>query len=111
MEPIDCNLSLKTKSPALNFADFVTRHLLTQDDHENGDDPEVAAPEVELVNVIELDQDDGGEDQDGGSDQEEDVAQVQVLLVLGGLPLHHRQRRLCRAGPHQRHGQAVRGDR
>lgn len=52
-------------------------------------------PKVQLVDVIKLDEDDGREDEDGRGDEQEDVAEIQKLLVLCRLPLHHRQ---CRFG-------------
>ena len=72
-------------------------------DHVGGHDCEVGWPEVELVDVVELHEYDGREDEDGGGDEEEDVAQVEVLLVFGGLALHHRQSRLVRSWSEHRH--------
>jgi len=56
--------------------------------------------------VVELDQDDCSEDDQSGGDHQKDVGHVQELLVLGRLLLHHRQRRLLRAGSEHRHFRA-----
>ena len=69
-------------------------------------DAEVGRPEVQLVDVVELDEDDCSEDDQSGGDHQKDVGHVQELLVLGRLLLHHRQRRLLRAGSEHRHFRA-----
>ena len=54
--------------------------------------------------MIELDEHGRREDDEGGGDEQEDVADVQELLILRRLPLHHRQRRPLRPRPEHRHG-------
>jgi len=61
----------------------------SQADHEYGRHVEVDGPEVEGLEVVELEHDDAAEDDDGRGDDEEDRGQGQVLLVARGLPLHH----------------------
>lgn len=46
--------------------------------------------------MVELHEYDGREDEDGGGNEEKDIAQVEILLVFGGLALHHRQSRFVR---------------
>jgi hypothetical protein len=62
-----------------------------------------ALPEVELVDVIELDEYDCSEDDERGGDQEKDVTDVQKLLVFCSLSLHCRKSRLLRTGAKHRH--------
>jgi len=53
--------------------------------------------------VVKLHEDDGCEDEDGGGDEENDVADVEKLLVFGHPLLHYRQRRLVGSRPEHRH--------
>ena len=42
----------------------------------------VATPELQLEHVVPADQDDSAEDEDGGGDEQEDVADFEAPLVL-----------------------------
>ena len=53
--------------------------------------------------MVELDEDDGREDDQRRRDGQADVGQRQELLELVGATLHRRQRRLRRPGSKQRH--------
>ena len=53
--------------------------------------------------MVELDEDDGREDDQRRRDGQADVGQRQELLELVGATLHRRQRRLRRPGSEERH--------
>ena len=69
-------------------------------DHEVGSEDEPVTPEAQLVQVVELHEDNGEEDEDGGGDGEENVAQIDELLVLAGPGLPGAQTHLT--GPSHR---------